>query len=76
MNVWYAIFAPRNTPEPILQKLNQAIKEVSLMPEVKRRLVTEGAEAISSTPQELEALMVSDYKKWGEVVRKSGAQVE
>ena len=59
-----------------MQKLNQAIKEVSLMPEVKRRLVTEGAEAISSTPQELEALMVSDYKKWGEVVRKSGAQVE
>lgn len=76
VNVWYAIFAPRNTPEPILQKLNQTIKEISLLPEVKKRLTIEGAEAISSTPQELEALMMSDYKKWGEVVRKSGAQVE
>jgi len=76
INIWYAIFAPANTPSFVIQRLNQAIRTVSEMQDVKQKLSGDGAEAISSSPQELRLRMNSDFDKWAEIVKKSRARVD
>jgi tripartite-type tricarboxylate transporter receptor subunit TctC len=76
INVWYAIFAPINTPNNVIQKLNQTIHTISGLPEIKQRLIIEGAEAISSSSQDLRQLMDSDFNKWSEIIKKSNATME
>ena len=60
--LWHGIFAPKNTPQPILDKLRAEINAVLAMPKVRDQLVTSGAgEPYITTPQEFCALLRADY---------------
>jgi len=72
--VWYGVLAPAATPKGIISKLNEHVKEMANVPEVKARLAALGAEAISSTPGEFARKIREDMKKWGKVVQVSGAR--
>ena len=69
---WNALFAPKGTPEPIIQKLNATLKEILAMPEIKARLLDLGIEARSETPVELKERLRSDIEKWRTVIDKAG----
>jgi tripartite-type tricarboxylate transporter receptor subunit TctC len=45
--VWYGIFAPSGTPESTIQRLNNELRLIVDMPDVKRRLSEEGAEPLN-----------------------------
>ncbi|MBU8536809.1 Bug family tripartite tricarboxylate transporter substrate binding protein [Falsiroseomonas tokyonensis] len=68
---WGAVFAPRGTPEAILQRLSAATQQALADPATRDRLAAAGADAQSSTPQELDALLRADSARWGEVVREA-----
>lgn len=70
--VWYGIFAPAGTPEAIISRLNAEIRKATELRDVQQRLASDGADAVSSSPQELRGRIASDYEKWGQVVRRSG----
>ncbi len=72
--VWYGVLAPAVTPKPIIAKLNGYLKQMASVPEVKERLAGQGAEAISSTPEEFARKIREDMKKWAKVVQVSGAR--
>jgi len=72
--VWYGVLAPAATPKPIVTKLNGHLKQMASNPEVKERLAGQGAEAISSTPEEFARKIREDMKKWSQVVEVSGAR--
>jgi len=74
--VWYGVFAPHGTPQPIVDRLNAEIRKVITMPDVKERLATEGAEPISASPQAFADRIRRDYDKWKKVIEVSGAKLE
>ena len=66
---WYAIFVPAKTPREIVDRLNDAVRKVIAMPDVRERLASTGADPVSSTPEQLADLLKRDHAKWGKLIR-------
>jgi tripartite-type tricarboxylate transporter receptor subunit TctC len=73
---WFAMFAPANTPKPVIDKLNAEVVRVFKLPEVTERLKTLGLDPVLSTPDELGKYQASEIVKWTKVVKESGAKAE
>jgi tripartite-type tricarboxylate transporter receptor subunit TctC len=73
---WWGVAAPRGTPANIIDKLNADIKAVLLLPETSKRLITEGAEPVSKTPDELGAYVANEMAKWVQVAKIAGIRSE
>ena len=56
INVWFAMYAPKGTPKPVIDKLSAALQEALKDPEVKSRLAANGAETVTSDRATPEAL--------------------
>ncbi|NWG76180.1 MAG: tripartite tricarboxylate transporter substrate binding protein, partial [Rubrivivax sp.] len=65
---WNGILAPAGTPRTIIDRLNREIVRIVHSPEFARHLATEGATAVGSTPEELDAVIREDIKKWARVL--------
>ena len=70
----YGIVAPAGTPRPIVDKLNAALRAALNSDEVHRRIATEGAEPLPTTPDECAADIDREETKWSALVKKSGAK--
>ena len=66
---WYAIFAPAKTPREVVERLNDAVRKAIAMADVRERLISTGADPVSSTPEQLADLLKRDYAKWGKLIR-------
>ena len=74
--VWYGVLAPAGTPRDIVQKLADGIIRATRDPEVRRRMLEQGAEPVGSTPEEFAKLLREEVARWAEVVKISGARAE
>jgi len=74
VTAWNGMFAPKSTPPEVIEAMNQALREVLTMPEVRSRFEQVGVHAVPSSPAELMARLVADIKKWSEVAEKAGIQ--
>ena len=72
----YGIVAPAGTPRPIVDKLNAALRAALDSEEVRKRLATEGAEPLPTTPQEYAADIDREETKWSALVKKSGVRAQ
>lgn len=72
-SVWYGVFAPKDTPRPIIDRLNREIVKFVHSPETTKLLVDEGAEPKGSTPEELRAFVAAETERWGKVLKASSA---
>lgn len=72
----YGIVAPAGTPRPILDKLSAALRGALNSEEVHRRIATEGAEPLSSTPDEYAADIDREETKWSALVKKAGLKAK
>ena len=70
--LWFAFWAPAETPATIITRRNREIVEVLQMLDVRERLLKLGQEPISSTPEELARLTASEMAKWAPLVKASG----
>ena len=73
---WFALFAPANTPRPIVDKLQGEVSKILKAPDVSKKLLDLGLDPVGSTPDELAAYQKSEIAKWSKVVKDSGAKVE
>jgi tripartite-type tricarboxylate transporter receptor subunit TctC len=73
---WFALFAPANTPRPIVDRLQAEVKKILAQPEIAKKLADAGLDAVGSTPDELAAYQRNEIAKWAKVVKDSGAKVE
>jgi tripartite-type tricarboxylate transporter receptor subunit TctC len=73
---WIALLAPTGTPAPIIEKLAADVKAVVADPEVREKLVAQGAVPQSSTPAQLQALIDADRARYGKIIRDKGLKVE
>ncbi|MGE5162741.1 MAG: Bug family tripartite tricarboxylate transporter substrate binding protein [Sphingobacteriales bacterium] len=72
----YGLVAPAGTPPAVIARLNKELNAALSSDEVKKRLATEGAEALPGTPEAYAADIDKEEKKWGGLVKKLGLKVE
>jgi len=72
--VWYALLAPKDTPEPVVKKLHDAAIAALKTPEIQAEFAADGIEPIGSSPQELAGFIQSEAAKWQQVMQHAGVQ--
>jgi tripartite-type tricarboxylate transporter receptor subunit TctC len=73
---WTGIVGPVGLPKPIVARLNGELVKAVASPTFREKAAAIGSEAVSSTPEQFGAFVRSEYAKWGEVVRRSGAKID
>ena len=76
MALWFGVLAPAGTPNQIVQSLNAAIAKAARAPDVRQKLLDQGAEPVGNTTEEFAAMLRDEVPKWGEVIRASGIKPE
>jgi tripartite-type tricarboxylate transporter receptor subunit TctC len=69
---WLALLAPHGTPKPIIAKLNEELVAAVKDPQVAHKIVEQGAEGTSTTPEGLGKFITSEAAKWREIIVKAG----
>ncbi len=72
INPWFGVLGPAKLPTAIVRKLNGDIVAAIRDEEMGQRLVSQGAEAIGSTPEEFVAVIKQELAQWGPIVEKLG----
>ena len=73
---WFAMYAPRNTPREVVERMAAINRPVMLNPAVRDRLAAGAVDVVPSTPAELQALGERDFRFFGEVVRAGNIRAE
>ncbi|QRY67635.1 tripartite tricarboxylate transporter substrate binding protein [Ensifer sp. PDNC004] len=73
---WNALFAPANTPEPVVARLNETANKALKDPAVVERMKEFSATIVGSTPEELQAHVKAELAKWTPVVRDANVQMD
>ena len=73
---WTAIFAPAETPAPIVERLHGALTKVLADPQVRERLESQSCEIVGGTPGELTGLVRAEQAKWGPLIQKMHITVD
>jgi len=71
---WNGFYAPVGTPTEIIATINTAIHEIMSEPAIQKQYLELGVQAKASSPAELKERLVSDIKKWAEVIQRAGIE--
>lgn len=72
---WFAMLAPAQTPQPLIQKINADANAVLKLPEVRAAFAADGTEPAGGTPEQLRESMRSGIAQWGKLVRELGIKL-
>ena len=73
---WFGLLAPAGTPPEVLSRIQQETAKALNSPEIKEKLLAQGAIPSGNTPAQFAALIDAEIKKWAAVVKASGARVD
>jgi tripartite-type tricarboxylate transporter receptor subunit TctC len=73
---WYGILAPAATPRAIIDKLYREIAKIVQMPDVRERLIADGAEPAGTSPAEFTAHIKRELARWAKVIQDANIRVE
>jgi tripartite-type tricarboxylate transporter receptor subunit TctC len=77
VDIWLGVFAPPQTPEPIVTKLRTEIHKLLARPDFAERLNVSGSlEPLILSPADFSALIHEDHQKYGRIVRELHIQAE
>ncbi|WP_144185720.1 Bug family tripartite tricarboxylate transporter substrate binding protein [Elioraea rosea] len=73
---WHMMHVPAGTPRPIVDRINRVTNEVMAMPDIRARLAELTAETVSdSTPESAREFLLSENRKWSDIVRRANITV-
>jgi tripartite-type tricarboxylate transporter receptor subunit TctC len=73
---WYGLLAPAGTRQSILDRLSSAANKAVMAPELRDRMLSDGAEPIGSTPAAFQKHIATEMAKWRKVVKTAGVSAE
>jgi tripartite-type tricarboxylate transporter receptor subunit TctC len=73
---WYAMFYPKGTPRPIIDKMNGEIRKALGTPEIKAFMPREALDPVASTPEELSELLKREIAKYAKVIKTANIKME
>jgi tripartite-type tricarboxylate transporter receptor subunit TctC len=79
LSVWFALWAPKGTPQDVIAKLGAAARHALADPSMASRLSDLGQEIVPSdqqTPEALSAIQKADIEKWWPIIKAAGIKAE
>jgi tripartite-type tricarboxylate transporter receptor subunit TctC len=76
VSLWYGLLAPAGTPKPIVDKLNRDVARALGSPDVREKLLAQGAEPMPGTPEAFASFMQEEMAKWAPVVKQAGVKLD
>jgi tripartite-type tricarboxylate transporter receptor subunit TctC len=70
------VFAPKATPRPVVDRLSAVVREALAKDSVKAQLAKLGSEPRGNTPEEFRAFLVSESRKWADVMKQANMKVK
>ena len=74
LQAWLGIAAPAGVPPDVVARLSQAIREITEMPEVQRRMAAMGQNLDFRNSDEYRERLASDHQKFGAIIRAAGIE--
>lgn len=72
VSAWNAVFAPKGTPRPVVERIRKEFARIIVLPDMKERAAGQGAELMASTPEELAHHLRTQIDKWAPIVKAAG----
>jgi tripartite-type tricarboxylate transporter receptor subunit TctC len=72
---WYGLLASAKTPRPLINLLNKEVVRILNLPDMKERMLSQGANPKPTTPEAFDAFIRSEVKKFATVIIAAGARV-
>jgi len=79
ITIWHALYAPKGTPKPVIDKLTKALQEALQDATVKQRFAALGTAPVAAeraTPEALRKHLEAEIDKWGPIIKKAGAYAD
>ena len=76
ISTWYGLFAPAGTPPAIVAKWNADVTKILNSPDVRDKLVADGAQPTPNTPEQFQKFIADELSKYARIVKASGAKVD
>jgi tripartite-type tricarboxylate transporter receptor subunit TctC len=71
---WYGLYGPRAMPQPIVDKLYTAVRQMVQSQDVRDRFTQLNLEPVGSTPQEFARFLKEDYERYVAVAKAANIQ--
>jgi tripartite-type tricarboxylate transporter receptor subunit TctC len=76
ISTWYGLFAPAGTPAAIVAKWNADVTKILTTPDVRAKLMADGAEPAPDTPEQFAQMISRELAKYARIIKASGAKVD
>jgi tripartite-type tricarboxylate transporter receptor subunit TctC len=73
---WYAMFVPAKTPRAVIERLNKALNEVVSDPDIRAKLLAQGAEGVGGTPEQLGRAVATEIPKWIKLAKDANIKAD
>ena len=74
--VWFGLWAPKNTPRPIVEKLYAEIQKALDNPDVKKRITEDTGTPMKMPLADIEPFVKSEIAKWADVIKRGGVAIQ
>lgn len=75
-SIWYGVFVPAGTPKDIIARLRRVLVQTLQTSEIQKLLSQQGIDVLTSTPEELGAVLRTDIVKWHRIMKAAGIKPE
>ncbi|HKU69753.1 MAG TPA: tripartite tricarboxylate transporter substrate binding protein [Burkholderiales bacterium] len=76
VSLWLGFFAPKGTPAPIVNRLQDELVKIARSPEMKEQFERNGADPMTATPAELNKLMKTELDKYSKVIKQANIKMQ
>jgi len=79
VSIWHALYGPKGTPKPVIEKLTKALQESLKDATVKQRFADLGSEPVANnraTPEAHRALLKAEIDRWGPIIKNAGVYAD
>lgn len=73
---WYAMFAPANTPQAVVDKVQAAVSKALKDPDIQKKFLAQGAVAVGSTASELDQRVTREIGEWRKLAQEAKISVD
>lgn len=75
-DAWFGLVMPAGTPKDVIARMNAEGQKAAKAPDFVKRMTDLGYEIVGGTSEQMAAMIQDEVKRWGPIVKASGAKVD